>query len=204
VALTFWHHKRSKLEARIKKEINMQRHAEAIKAGAAPQKLGQFIDFYKERYPEVYLVWCQSCGSLLAIEVSDPQNPNPDHWQQRTVIPVNDDLLAAVKRQDGVMGYQCGHRMPNPTYQQLTKDPDVPSEVTGQIPETVFCFNDSRTFDIEEEVLPPDPVTGGQPAKMPHHTFMIEQLIKERGYQPNVEIEGDKMRVDGFTIEKVK
>lgn len=65
------------------------------------------LNFYLNRYPEVFVVICGECKTKLCLEYLDPNKLNPYHLHGRNIIELSSKYLSHRKRLDGAQGYQC-------------------------------------------------------------------------------------------------
>lgn len=93
-----------------------------------PADAQQMLEFYKQHFAVVELVSCSQCGSMLAFECQGGDTMGlPVNELGKVIIPIGDNLLSSRVRLDEaptgerMMGYQCGHPVPNPVYPAAMK-----------------------------------------------------------------------------------
>ena len=141
----------------------------------------EVIDYYMKNYPQVQIVRCDSCGSDLCLEVLIPseveRNKQFHHDGFRRVVLEGSPLLSSRRRLDGVMGYECK------------------------------CGNNTLNASVELGLIPHVKNASGPemiPQIEPHHEAMVRIETAKQHYKPDVEVTGDKTRIETFTVERIK
>ncbi len=139
------------------------------------------IDYYLKNYPQVQIVRCNKCKKDLCLEILDPsaipKYSLSHHQSMRRIELAGSPLLSSRKRLDGVMGYRCR------------------------------CGNNTINSKVELGLLPHVDNPNGPamiPSIEPHHEAMVKLEIAKQKYKPDVEVTGDKTRIETFTVEKLK
>ena len=144
------------------------------------------LEFYlsSANYTEVYIVRCDACGNDLCLEVLEPATQHKymeTHHQGRRRITLGFDeapdgyLLSHRKRLDGAMGYQC------------------------------ICGNDTIISPAEKTLSRKAP-SGKRfiPPLEPHQEAFFRAKQARSNFKPDVEENGDSLRVETFTVERLK
>ena len=141
----------------------------------------EVLDFYLKNFPEVQIVRCKKCKSDLCLEVLEPQAFDKyivsHHQGYRRIELSGSPLLSSRKRLDGAMGYRCK------------------------------CGNNTINSSIELGLIPSVKNPTGPamiPSVEPHHEAMVRLEIAKRNYKPDVEVIGNKTRIETFTVERLK
>jgi hypothetical protein len=139
------------------------------------------LDFYIKNYPLVQIVRCDLCGADLCLEVLIPaevqRNKLHHHDGLRRIVLDGGKLLSSRKRLDGAMGYECR------------------------------CGNNTINASVEIGLLPTvSNITGEAmiPQIEPHHEAMVKLEIAKQHYTPDVETNGNKTRIESFTVERLQ
>lgn len=140
------------------------------------------LDYYLRNFQRVQIVRCDKCKKDLCLEILDPEKfahckANSHHEGLRRIEIAGSPLLSSRKRLDGVMGYRCK------------------------------CGNNTINSSIELGLIPSvkNPVGPAMiPAIEPHHEAMVRLEIAKRNYKPDVEVIGNKTRIETFTVERLK
>jgi hypothetical protein len=131
----------------------------------------QMISFYKKHFRVVNALTCLKCKNTLALELSEPHTNDLMGLSPNSlgiiVLPVDEKLLSHRVRLDGMIGYQC------------------------------ICGNDTRSFDIEEELSPLGDFH-------PHEVHAIKARMQDVGWKAPVKTINDSKEQRGsFTAERV-
>lgn len=133
----------------------------------APQ---QMVNFYKKNFKTVHALTCSNCKNTIALELSEPISNDLLGLSPNSlgiiILPVDEKLLSSRVRLDGMLGYQC------------------------------TCGNDTRSFDIEEQLSPMGDFH-------PHEVVAIAKKMVEVGWQAPIEHKNGKIYRDSFVAERV-
>ena len=141
----------------------------------------EVLDYYLKNYPQVQIVRCNKCKKDLCLEILDPsavpKYSLSHHQSMRRIELAGSPLLSSRKRLDGVMGYRC------------------------------LCGNDTINSSVELGLIPHVKNPTGPamiPSIEPHHEATVKLEIAKKHYKPDVEVTGNKTRIETFTVEKLK
>ncbi len=139
------------------------------------------INYYLRNYKRVQVVRCNKCKKDLCLEILDPEKYNlclnSHHEGLRRIELSGSPLLSSRKRLDGQMGYRCA------------------------------CGNNTINSHIELGLIPSVKNPTGPamiPSIEPHHEEMVRLEIAKQKYKADVEVTGNKTRIETFTVEKLK
>lgn len=141
-----------------------------ITAEATLHKPQEMIAFYKKHFDVVHALTCKKCHNTIAIELSAPLGNDLLGLKPNSlgviVLPVDEKLLAHRIRTDGMIGYQC------------------------------TCGNDTRSFDIEEELSPLGDFH-------PHEVAAIQEKMTTTAWQAPIKHTKGKEHRGSFVAERV-
>lgn len=154
----------------------------APKPPVARESAKTMLKFYMQHYSRVQIVRCLKCKKDLCLEILDPDTYTRDlthshHEGLRRIEIGGSPLLSSRKRLDGQMGYKCA------------------------------CGNNTINSTFELGLLPSinTPTSSSMiPSIQPHHEAMVKLEIAKNHYKPDVEVNGNKTRIETFEIERLK